>query len=89
VVSAPSGWGLTPRQRIEPECARRGEIALASVTSALRDGHWRVREMGCMVVARHQVGDALPGVAGLRDDPVARVRKAAARAVVLLTEAGA
>ena len=65
------------------------EIAVASVTAALRDDHWRVREMACKVIARHQVGDALPVVAELRDDPVPRVREAAARAVVLLTAAGA
>jgi hypothetical protein len=65
------------------------EIAVASVNAALRDDHWRVREMACKVIARHQVGDALPVVAELRDDPVPRVREAAARAVVLLTAAGA
>jgi hypothetical protein len=138
-------WGLTPRQSIEAECARRGkdavvagcvdllaggdtdpdlvialggpaaprvvsgenkrywlrvwgargllwawdDVAVASVTAALGDDHWRVREMACKVIARHQVGDALPVLAALGGDPVPRVRGAAARAVVLLTDASA
>ena len=57
--------------------------------AALRDESWRVREMAAKVVARHALGDALPVVARLRGDPVARVRVAAHRAVKLLTEAGA
>ena len=60
-----------------------------SITAALRDEHWRVREMACKVIARHQVGDALPVVAEMHDDPVPRVRAAAARALVLLTTASA
>jgi hypothetical protein len=144
-VNPPSEWGLTPRQSIEAECARRGksavvagcialvagretdpglvlalggpgaprvisgenmqywlrvwgargllwawdDVAVPAVTAALGDDHWRVREMACKVIARHQVGDALGAAAALRDDPVPRVRQAAARAVVLLTEAGA
>jgi hypothetical protein len=140
-----SQWGLTPRQSIEAECARRGkgavvagcidllagrdadpglvmalggpgaarvisgenmrywqrvwaargllwawdEIAVAAVTAALHDEHWRVREMACKVIARHRVGDALPVVAALREDPVPRVGAAASRAMVLLTAAGA
>ena len=138
-------WGLTPRQSIEAECARRGkdavvagcvdllagreadpdlvialggpgatrvvngenkrywlrvwgargllwawdDAATAAVTAALGDDHWRVREMACKVIARHRVGDALPVVADLRDDPIPRVRDAASRAVVLLTAANA
>jgi HEAT repeat protein len=144
-VSGQSVWGLTPRQSIEAECARRGKAAVvagcvdllagrdadpdlvialggpgaarvvsgenkqywlrvwgargllwtwddsavASVTAALGDDHWRVREMACKVIARHHVGDALPALAELRDDPVSRVRAAASRAVVLLTDARA
>ena len=65
------------------------DTAVASVTAALGDDHWRVREMACKVIARHRVGDALPAVAELRDDAVPRVRGAAARAVVLLTQASA
>lgn len=63
--------------------------ATPAVLAALHDKAWRVREKAVGVVARHLVGDALPGVAALRDDPVARVRAAAARAVARLTAAGA
>jgi hypothetical protein len=143
-----SFWGVSPRQSIEAECARRGRgevvagcvrlvsghdadvslvLALggpparrvidagadsdlrywlrvwgargllwtweASATNAIRgalsDPAWRVREMAAKVVARHLVGDLLPAVAGLRDDPVPRVRAAGARAVAVLTHAGA
>jgi hypothetical protein len=45
--------------------------------------------MAAKVIARHRVGDALDAVAGLRTDPVPRVRAAAARAVVILTADGA
>jgi HEAT repeat protein len=65
------------------------DTAVDSVIAALSDDHWRVREMACKVVARHHVGDALAAAADLRGDPVPRVRSAATRAVVLLTEAGA
>jgi hypothetical protein len=63
--------------------------ALEAVLTGLDDEHWRVREMAAKVVARNLVGDALPAVAALRDDPVPRVRTAAARAVAALTGAGA
>jgi hypothetical protein len=140
-----SYWGLTPRQSIEAECARRGrhavvtgciellagretevddalvialggpparrvldgadqlywlrvwgargllwaweDVATAAVVDAMRDESWRVREMAAKVVARNLIGDALPVVAGLTNDPVARVRTAASRAVVVLTAA--
>ena len=65
------------------------DVAVASVTAALSDDHWRVREMACKVIARHHVGDALTAGAELRDDPVPRVRSAATRAVLLLTQARA
>jgi hypothetical protein len=55
----------------------------------LQDTEWRVREMAAKVVARHLVGDALPTVTVLRDDPTPRVRAAAHRAVLALTAAGA
>lgn len=61
------------------------ESALPAITRALTDDHWRVREMAARVVARHLLGDALPVVAALRNDPAARVRSAAERAVVRLT----
>ena len=63
--------------------------ATAAVTSATGDEAWRVREMAARVIARHRVGDAFDAVAALRADPVERVRAAAARAVTLLTAAGA
>ena len=65
------------------------DSALDVLTKALTDEHWRVREMAAKVVARHLLGDALPVVAALRDDPVQRVRTAADRAVAALTTAGA
>ncbi|HEY0937763.1 MAG TPA: hypothetical protein VGD91_28990 [Trebonia sp.] len=63
--------------------------ATGAVIGATRDPAWRVREMAAKVVAQHQVGDALDAVAVLRTDEVERVRAAAARAVTLLTAAGA
>jgi HEAT repeat protein len=60
-----------------------------AVIGALADEAWRVREMAAKVVAKRKLGDALPVVAGLREDPVPRVRAAAARATVVLTAAGA
>ena len=146
-----SRWGLTPRQSIEAECARRGRPAVVAgcvalvgggdadpalvralggpgaevfldgsarddtywlrvwgargllwamdesadgaaaraVRRALGDEHWRVREMALKVVARHEIGDAMPAVVELREDPVPRVRTAAVRTVTVLTAAGA
>ena len=63
--------------------------AADAVTAALRDESWRVREMAAKVVARHLLGEALPVVAELREDPVPRVRAAAGRAVTRLTRSGA
>lgn len=66
-----------------------GEVDAAArdaVLLGLGDEHWRVREMAAKVSARHRVGDALPTLAALRDDPVPRVRTAAARAVAVLTD---
>jgi hypothetical protein len=57
--------------------------------SALVDGHWRVREMACKVVARHCVGDLLDTVTRLQADPVQRVRTAAFRAAATIVEAEA
>jgi hypothetical protein len=140
-------WGMTPRQSVLAECARRGQPAVIAGCIRLLDGddaddqllvslagpaaltvvggaaggrdgywprvwgargllhawgdeatpaiiraagdeHWRVREMAAKVVAAHLVGDAFDAVAGLRDDPVPRVRAAAERAVRLLSSAG-
>jgi HEAT repeats len=64
------------------------ERASDAIIDALRDDHWRVREMAAKVIARQQIGAALPAVAGLRDDPVPRVRAAAEGALVVLTAAG-
>ncbi len=139
-----SVWGLTPRQSIELECARRGEAGVVagcvallarqhtddelvfaiggpaarsvldgrqqywlrvwamrallyvwedtagpSVLAGLAEESWRVREMAAKVIARRQLGEALAGLAQLRDDPVVRVRTAAARALAILTAAQA
>lgn len=65
------------------------DSAAEAVATALADESWRVREMAAKVVARHRLGDALAAVAGLRDDPVPRVRAAAHRAVALLSRANA
>jgi len=63
------------------------DAALPALLCALTDDHWRVMEMAVKVVAKHLLGDTLSVVAQLRDDPVSRVRAAAERAVVRLTEA--
>ena len=65
------------------------EMARAAVLDALADEAWRVREMAAKVVARRLLGEALAAVAGLRQDPVSRVRIAAERATAILTAAGA
>ena len=136
--------GMTPRQKVEQECARRGQAAVVAdcvrlveggeveadvlvalggpgarkfldgrvhpdtywlrvwgargllwawdagatpaIRAALRDDAWRVREMAAKVVARHRVDEALDLVAVLADDPVPRVRAAATRALVRLTD---
>ena len=65
------------------------DSAADAVIAGAADEAWRVREMAARVAARHLVGDAMDVMAGLRDDPVPRVRAAAARAVRVLSEAGA
>jgi HEAT repeat protein len=65
------------------------DSARDAVIGALADEHWRVREMAAKVVAKRKIGDALPAVAGLGEDPVPRVRAAATRATVVLTAARA
>lgn len=62
--------------------------ALRPGEAALHDDAWRVREMALKVVARHRLDDALTAVAGLQEDPVARVRTAASRALVRLATGG-
>ena len=59
-----------------------------AIIEALSDEHWRVREMAAKVVAKRRIGAAVEPVAGLRDDPVPRVRAAAERATIILTAAG-
>jgi hypothetical protein len=63
--------------------------ATAALGAALDDEAWRVREMACKVVARHALDDLLDEVLALRNDPVPRVRAAASRAVVRLTQGAA
>jgi hypothetical protein len=62
--------------------------ATAAITRATADEAWRVREMAAKVIARHGVAGAFEAVAGLRQDPVPRVRAAAGRAVTALTARG-
>ena len=64
------------------------DLALMALQRATRDDAWRVREMAAKVVARNLLGDAVPDVAKLVDDPVPRVRTAASRALVCCADAG-
>ena len=64
------------------------DVALQSVEAALHDDAWRVREMALKVVARHRLEDLLTTVAGLQDDPVARVPAATSRALIRLVASG-
>ncbi len=59
--------------------------ATAAIIEATADDAWRVREMAAKVIARHRIGDAFDAVADLRNDQVPRVRAAAERAVLILT----
>jgi hypothetical protein len=61
------------------------DVAVDAIVHATADEAWRVREMAAKVIARHRVGGAFAAAAALRDDPVPRVRLAAARAVIALT----
>jgi hypothetical protein len=65
------------------------DAATPEVLLALGDDAWRVREMALKVIARQRVGDLVSEVAAARNDPVARVRQAADRALTLLTASGA
>jgi hypothetical protein len=65
------------------------DAALPSVMRSLDDESWRVREMAIKVVARHRLSPALSAVAELREDPVARVRRAASRGLARLVGTGA
>jgi hypothetical protein len=65
------------------------DAATAEVHRALADDAWRVREMALKVIARQRLGDLVTEVANARNDPAPRVRRAADRAVTLLTASGA
>ena len=65
------------------------DTARHPVQAGLADESWRVREMAAKVAARRRLGEVLAGLTQLRDDPVARVRAAAARAITILTAARA
>lgn len=62
-----------------------GDAAGPAVVTAVDDEHWRVREMALKVAARHRLDDALEPTAAHREDPVERVRLAAARTLTRLT----
>lgn len=143
LMDVASSWGMTPRESIEQECARRGkdavvagcieligggegdaelilalggpparwvitdgssgppywsrvwaargllwawdDVAFPALETALRDDAWRVREMALKVVARHRLDEALLTVVELQEDPAARVRAAASRAVMRIS----
>jgi hypothetical protein len=87
----PASWVITGEPSGPPYWMRvwatRGllwawdDVALPAVKVALSDEAWRVREVALKVVARHRLEDTLPTVADLREDPAARVRAAASRAL--------
>jgi hypothetical protein len=60
------------------------DAATPALRRAVRDEHWRVREMVAKVVARRRLDVLAGAVAGLQADPVPRVRAAAERALVRL-----
>jgi len=60
--------------------------ATPSVLRAFADEAWRVREMASKVVAAHRIDEALEALAPLTHDPVPRVRAAASRARMRLTQ---
>ena len=58
------------------------DTAATAVVDALADEAWRVREMAARVVTRHGLTGAIPAVRRMaRQDPNARVRAAAGRAL--------
>ncbi|HUX03910.1 MAG TPA: HEAT repeat domain-containing protein [Acidimicrobiales bacterium] len=63
-------------------------VATARVIERLSDPAWRVREMAAKVVARQRLDEALESLGALEHDDVARVRRAAQRAVMALVAAG-
>jgi HEAT repeat protein len=75
-----------------PTWAARGllyawsDTAAPAVVAALTHEAWRVREMAAKVVAAREIGSAGDAVGELADDPVPRVRAAAARALRMVGE---
>lgn len=63
------------------------DAAVPALLGALRDEHWRVREMGAKAVARNRVGAAFDALGPLCEDPVPRVAQAAQRALRVLAAA--
>ena len=61
------------------------DTATSAIRAALKDDAWRVREMACKVVARHEVDVLVSRVPPLTVDPVPRVQRAARRALEVLT----
>jgi HEAT repeats len=59
-----------------------GDEAIPVLRAAVRDEHWRVREMVAKVVAKHRLDELAADVAPLRADGVPRVRAAAERALI-------
>jgi hypothetical protein len=64
------------------------DAALQSIEVALNDDAWRVREMALKVVARHRLEDTVLTVVELQEDPAARVRAAASRALMRISARG-
>ncbi|AZG44499.1 HEAT repeat domain-containing protein [Gordonia insulae] len=60
------------------------DVAQQSVLDAADDVHWRVREWVAKIAGKHELVDAMPELHRLADDPVARVRTAATRAIIEL-----
>ena len=72
-------WALRGLLRVWADTATPG------VLSALTDDSWRVREMVAEVAARHRIDEAHDRLLILRDDPVARVRATASKAIQKIT----
>lgn len=78
---------------LAPTWAARGllyawsDSAILAVVGALTHEAWRVREMAAKVVAARGIWSAADEVAALAQDPVPRVRAAAARALKVVGEA--
>src|SRR4051794_13986214 len=55
--------------------------ATTAVMAALSDDAWRAREMAARVAGRNRIDEARTPLLALRNDPVARVRAAASKAL--------